>query len=114
MPCCFPGTKAGHALVTRWNSYRALSCEGEIVSDESLCIALDPHLASGHGRALGKPWVIPCPYDPCLRRTWPRFERFIKQIAKAGPQHRVAKSKEKTAESSARRKKKSVRREIAR
>jgi hypothetical protein len=25
--------------------------------------------------------------------AWPRFERFIKQIAKAGPQHRVAKKK---------------------
>jgi hypothetical protein len=25
--------------------------------------------------------------------AWPRFERFIKQIAKAGPQHRVEKKK---------------------
>jgi hypothetical protein len=23
--------------------------------------------------------------------AWPRFERFIKQIAKTGPQHKVAK-----------------------
>ena len=25
--------------------------------------------------------------------AWPRFERFIRDIAKAGPQHRKAKSK---------------------
>lgn len=31
--------------------------------------------------------------------AWPRFERFIRQIAKAGPQHRKAKPKTKTAES---------------
>ncbi|MGD0027260.1 MAG: hypothetical protein ABSC37_22005 [Xanthobacteraceae bacterium] len=27
--------------------------------------------------------------------AWPRFERFIRDIAKAGPQHRTAKPKSK-------------------
>jgi hypothetical protein len=36
--------------------------------------------------------------------AWPRFERFIKQIAKAGPQHRVAKKKKATAKKSKREK----------
>jgi hypothetical protein len=30
--------------------------------------------------------------------AWPRFERFIKQIAKAGPQHKTAKKKVKKRE----------------
>jgi len=28
--------------------------------------------------------------------AWPRFERFIRDIAKAGPQHRAAKGKKAT------------------
>jgi hypothetical protein len=28
--------------------------------------------------------------------AWPRFERFIKQVAKAGPQHKAAKKKKST------------------
>jgi hypothetical protein len=35
--------------------------------------------------------------------AWPRFERFIRDIAKAGPQHRKAKPKAKTARSLKRR-----------
>jgi hypothetical protein len=31
--------------------------------------------------------------------AWPRFERFIREIAKAGPQHRAPKPKVKTAKS---------------
>ena len=31
--------------------------------------------------------------------AWPRFERFIRDIAKAGPQHRTAKPKEKRGRS---------------
>jgi hypothetical protein len=31
--------------------------------------------------------------------AWPRFERFIRDIAKAGPQHRKAKPKGKTVKS---------------
>jgi hypothetical protein len=27
--------------------------------------------------------------------AWPRFERFIKQVAKAGPQHKMAKKAKK-------------------
>jgi hypothetical protein len=34
--------------------------------------------------------------------AWPRFERFIKQIAKAGPQHKTAKKKAKKKKTSAR------------
>jgi len=29
--------------------------------------------------------------------AWPRFERFIRDIAKAGPQHRTTKPKKPTA-----------------
>lgn len=37
--------------------------------------------------------------------AWPRFERFIRQITKAGPQHRVSgKPKAKHARSSAQKK----------
>jgi hypothetical protein len=35
--------------------------------------------------------------------AWPRFERFIRDIAKAGPQHRTAKLKGKSGKSPARR-----------
>jgi hypothetical protein len=38
------------------------------------------------------------------KNAWPRFERFICEIAKAGPQHRKAKAKTKTARSSKKRK----------
>ncbi len=31
--------------------------------------------------------------------AWPRFERFIRDIAKAGPQHRKAKPKRESAKS---------------
>jgi hypothetical protein len=31
--------------------------------------------------------------------AWPRFERFIRDIAKAGPQHRKAKPKSKLGKS---------------
>jgi hypothetical protein len=30
-----------------------------------------------------------------LADAWPRFERFIRDVAKAGPQHRTAKAKSK-------------------
>jgi hypothetical protein len=39
--------------------------------------------------------------------AWPRFERFIREVAKAGPQHRTAtKSKAKRAKSPTGRKQK--------
>jgi hypothetical protein len=31
--------------------------------------------------------------------AWPRFEQFIRDIAKAGPQHRVTKPKAKSSQS---------------
>jgi hypothetical protein len=37
--------------------------------------------------------------------AWPRFERFIRDVAKAGPQHRPAKAKSKVGKSPARKKK---------
>jgi hypothetical protein len=36
--------------------------------------------------------------------AWPRFERFIRDIAKAGPQHRKGKPKSESAESPKKRK----------
>ena len=37
--------------------------------------------------------------------AWPRFEQFIRDIAKAGPQHRKPKSKTKSSKNSERKKK---------
>jgi hypothetical protein len=40
-----------------------------------------------------------------LPDAWPRFERFIRDVARAGPQHRTAKAKSKAGKSPARKKK---------